>query len=93
MDTLERLSLLTYLLFHLGDLDSAVGETEEVYTVEVLQGDSAAAVVAQLEVVGLMEDGTLLRNYLQYRGLDTSIEAGGYELSGGMSVREIALKD
>lgn len=90
LDLVERFSLMAYLLFHLGDLDSAVGETNEVYKIEVTQGDSAAEVVAQLEVVGLLEDGTLLRNYLQYRGLDTSIEAGGYELSGGMSVREIA---
>jgi UPF0755 protein len=81
---------MAYLLYHLGDLDAAVGETEAIYTIEVFQGDSAAVVVAQLEVVGLLEDGTLLKNYLQYRGLDTSIEAGGYELSGGMSVREIA---
>jgi UPF0755 protein len=90
LDPIERVTLLAYLLYHLNDLDSPVSQSQEVFSLEVNQGDSAAAVVSKLESSGLIEDGTLLRNYLHYRGLDISIEAGGYVLTGDMSVREIA---
>jgi UPF0755 protein len=90
LDPIERVTLLAYLLYHLNDLDSPVGQSHEVFSLEVNQGDSAAAVVSRLESSGLVEDGTLLRNYLHYRGLDISIEAGGYVLTGEMTVREIA---
>jgi UPF0755 protein len=90
LDPIERVTLLAYLLYHLNDLDSPVSQSQEVFSLEVNQGDSAAAVVSKLESSGLVEDGTLLRNYLHYRGLDISIEAGGYVLTGDMTVREIA---
>jgi UPF0755 protein len=90
LDPVERTTLLAYLLYHLSDLDAPVSQSNETIEFEVNQGDSAAVVVAQLEALGLVKDGTLLRNYLHYRGLDTSIEAGGYALKGDMTVREIA---
>jgi len=90
LDPVERVTLLAYLLYHLNDLDSPVSQPNEIVELEVNQGDSAASVVSQLESSGLVRDGTLLRNYLHYRGLDISIEAGGYVLTGDMTVREIA---
>ena len=90
LDPIERITLLAYLLYHLNDLDAPVSQSQEVFSLEVNQGDSAAAVVSKLESSGMVEDGTLLRNYLHYRGLDISIEAGGYVLTGEMTVREIA---
>jgi len=90
LDPVERVTLLAYLLYHLNDLDSPVSQPNEIVELEVNQGDSAASVVSQLESSGLVKDGTLLRNYLHYRGLDISIEAGGYVLTGDMTVREIA---
>jgi UPF0755 protein len=90
LDPIEKATLLAYLLYHLTDLDSAVGYSQDIFELEVKQGDSAAAVVSKLEASGLVEDGTLLRNYLHYRGLDISIEAGGYVLTGDMTIREIA---
>jgi UPF0755 protein len=90
LESIEKYSLMAYLLFHLGDLDTPVGGAQQVVELDVLQGDSAAAVVSKLEASGLIQDGTLLRNYLRFRGLDTSIEAGGYLLTGDMSVKEIA---
>jgi UPF0755 protein len=90
LDPVERVTLLAYLLYHLNDLDSPVSQPNELIELEVNQGDSAAGVVSQLEDSGLVKDGTLLRNYLHYRGLDVSIEAGGYVLTGDMTVRDIA---
>jgi UPF0755 protein len=90
LDPVERVTLLAYLLYHLSDLDTPVSQSQAGITLEVNQGDSAAAVVSQLEASGLIRDGTLLKNYLHYRGLDISIEAGGYLLTGEMTIREIA---
>ncbi|OGO17944.1 MAG: hypothetical protein A2Z14_02990 [Chloroflexi bacterium RBG_16_48_8] len=90
LEPIERVTLVAYLLYHLRDLDSSVGDPQQAFELTINQGESAAAVVSQLEASGLVQDGTLLRNYLRYRGLDISIEAGGYLLTGDMTVREIA---
>jgi UPF0755 protein len=90
LEPVERVSLTGYLLLHLKDLNSPLSTPSQTVDLMVLQGDSAATVVAKLEASEFIRDGTLLRNYLRYRGLDTSIEAGGYILNGGMTVREVA---
>jgi UPF0755 protein len=90
LEPVERVTLLAYLLYHLNELDIPAGQSTEAITIEVNQGDSAAMVVSQLEALGLIRNGTLLRNYLHYRGMDVSIKAGGYVLSENMTVREIA---
>jgi UPF0755 protein len=90
LDPIQKASLAGYLLFNLGELDTPVGDPDLEVELEVQQGDSASIVVSRLETMGLLEEGTLLKNYLRYRGLDTSIEAGRYLLHGAMSVREVA---
>jgi UPF0755 protein len=90
LEPVERLSLTAYLLLHLNELNSPISNPTQVVELVVSQGDSAATVVADLEAGEFLQDGTLLRNYLRYRGLDTSIEAGGYLLHGAMTVREVA---
>jgi len=90
LEPVERISLTGYLLLHLKDLKTPLSDPSQVVELAVLQGESAATVVSKLESMDFIRDGTLLRNYLRYSGLDTSIEAGGYVLNGGMTVREIA---
>jgi len=90
LEPVERITLTGYLLIHFSDLNSPLSDSSQLAELTVLQGDSAATVVAQLEALNFIQDGTLLRNYLRYRGLDTSIEAGGYVLNGGMTIREVA---
>jgi UPF0755 protein len=60
----------------------------QTFTVEV--GESVDSVANHLQLVGLVRDAESFRSYLIYSGLDTSIQAGNYELSTAMSALDIA---
>jgi UPF0755 protein len=53
-------------------------------------GESTYQITNRLERQGLVADAELLRAFLVYSGLDTSVQAGEYSLSPGMSPVEIA---
>lgn len=65
-----------------------VNGAPQTFTIEV--GESVNSVASHLEAVGLVRDGEAFRSYLIYSGLDTSIQAGNYELSTAMSPLDIA---
>lgn len=84
-------SLLSgYLLVREQALDSPAGDEEASLTLEVREGETAAAVIKQLASAGVVHDELLLRSFLRYRGFDLGVEAGQYQLYGSMTVREIA---
>jgi UPF0755 protein len=58
------------------------------FTIEV--GESADSVAGHLEGIGLIRNADAFRSYLVYSGLDTSIQAGEYQLSTAMSALDIA---
>jgi UPF0755 protein len=82
--------LTAYLLLNKTALDRTAGDPEALIELEITEGESAGDVAARLEREGIVSNGTLLRNYLRYRGLDVGIEAGKYSLSGAMTIRQIA---
>jgi len=90
LNPLERTALSLYLLINEGRLDSPSGNPLVSYELEVLPGEPASAAVDRLHTAGVVSDGTLLQNYLRYRGLDVRVAAGLYRLQGSMTVREIA---
>ncbi len=53
-------------------------------------GESVNSVAVNLEALGFIRDAEAFRTYLIYSGLDTSIQAGEYRLSAGMSPIQIA---
>lgn len=57
---------------------------------QVQQGESINSISERLATSGLIGQAGLLRDYLVYTGLDTSIQAGTYRLSPAMSVIDIA---
>lgn len=61
--------------------------TEIPFRVEV--GETAIAIGNRLLELGLIDDVTLFRRFLQYNGLDASLEAGDYVLRRNMSMHEI----
>jgi UPF0755 protein len=61
---------------------------EQTFTIEI--GESVTSVANHLEGVGLIRDAESFRSYLIYSGLDTSIQAGDYQLSTAMSAMDIA---
>ena len=62
--------------------------TEQTFRIEV--GESVNSVANHLEGVGLIREADSFRSYLIYSGLDTSIQAGEYQLSTAMSALDIA---
>ena len=62
--------------------------TEQTFTIEV--GESVDSLSNHLQGVGLIRDAESFRSYLIYSGLDTSIQAGQYQLSTAMSAMDIA---
>jgi UPF0755 protein len=90
LNPLEQTALSLYLLINERRLDSPAGNPLVSYELEVIPGEPASAAVDRLQTAGVVSDGTLLKNYLRYRGLDVRVAAGLYRLQGGMTVREIA---
>jgi len=86
----ERVQYSALLLWYDGllthPLDAA--GTEQSFTIEV--GEPVDSVANHLEGVGLIRDAGGFRTYLIYSGLDTSMQAGDYQLSTAMSIVDIA---
>lgn len=53
-------------------------------------GESVNSIALRLEQAGLVADAQLFRYYLIYSGIDTSIQAGKYQLSAANTAVEIA---
>lgn len=86
----ERLALSVYLLTFQDQLSGPAGNPAVGIEIEVEEGETAGGVVDRLERVDIVADGRLLLNFLRYRGLDRGIQAGRYQLSGEMSIIQLA---
>ena len=86
----ERVQYSALLLWYEGLLTQPldVNGAQQTFTIEI--GESVDSVANHLEAVGLIRDAESFRSYLIYSGLDTSIQAGEYELSTAMSALDIA---
>lgn len=90
LDTTERATLAAYLLTQAPALNSPAGDPDAKLDLLVESGASAQSVIDQLVDAEVLDNGSLLRNYMRYRGLDIGIQAGSYEVSGAMTVKELA---
>ena len=86
----QRVQYSALLLWYNGLLTqpSDLRGAEQPFTIEV--GESANSIASQLQSAGLIRDAEAFRSYLIYSGLDTSIQAGEYQLSTAMSALDIA---
>jgi UPF0755 protein len=86
----QRVQYSALLLWYDGLLTQPldVNGAPQTFTIEI--GESVDSVANHLEAVGLIRDAEAFRSYLIYSGLDTSIQAGNYELSTAMSALDIA---
>ncbi len=88
----QRVEYSALLLWYDGLLTqpSSSSGTEQPFTIQI--GESADSVSIHLQSAGLIRDAEAFRSYLIYSGLDTSIQAGEYQLSTAMSPLDIAHK-
>lgn len=87
---MERALVSSYLLLRLDALNSPAGHPSASVELQVDPGVAASAVAVQLSEAGVLADQGLFLQYLRYRGLDRSIEAGRYLITGDMTIPEIA---
>lgn len=90
LSLLQRVQYSALLLWYDGLLTQPldVNGAPQTFTIEI--GESADSVANRLQAIGLIRDADAFRSYLIYAGLDTSIQAGEYELSTAMSAMDIA---
>jgi len=86
----QRVQYSALLLWYDGLLTEPLDRSgaEQPFTIQM--GESVDAVANHLESVGLIRDAESFRTYLVYSGLDTTIQAGEYQLSTAMSALDVA---
>jgi UPF0755 protein len=90
LETVPRGALAAYLMLRRDALDQPAGDTGEPIDFEVTSGESASAVLQRMHSLGIVNEPFLLQAYLRYLGADRAIQAGHYNLSGGMTLRDLA---
>jgi UPF0755 protein len=71
-------------------LSSPVSKGGGVVEFTVSPGESPQRVAVRLKDQGIIRDPLTFRLFLQWRGLDTQIQAGKFQLSSSMSAQEVA---
>ena len=66
------------------------GGPEQTFTVQ--QDEPVSSIANNLQEAGLISDASILRDYLIFTGLDSTIQAGDYQFSPAMSIVDIAHK-
>lgn len=86
----ERLLWGTVLLMRQDALLKPANPAAGELSFKINAGESAGSILGRLEQAGLVTDVAALRVYLQFRGWDTSLQAGTYSLSAAMPPVAIA---
>ncbi len=90
LEPLPRSALAAYLMLRRDALDKPAGAAGEPIDFEVTPGESASAILQRMQSLGIVTEPFLLRAYLRYLGIDRAIQAGHYDLSGSMTLRDLA---
>jgi UPF0755 protein len=78
------------LLLNKNDLTSPFDPSSEKQPFQIDSGESPISIADRLQRLGLIKNPNAFLNYLRYSGLDKSIQAGQYSLSGSLTPMEIA---
>lgn len=90
LDLFERAYLSARLLMQVEQLKKPANAHGDQAVFQVQLGESTYQVTENLQGQGLIASASALRDYLVYTGLDTTVQAGEYSLSPGMTAVEIA---
>jgi len=92
LSLVQRIQYSAQLLWYDGLLTSPVSTFAEEQPFPIDIGESVSMIAIHLQEAGLIRDAEAFRAYLIYSGLDTTIQAGSYQLSSTMSAIDIAHK-
>jgi UPF0755 protein len=90
LNTWQRVRLSAYLLWQAEELTSPANPYAEAVPFQIGLGEAVPSIAARLKEAGIFINPDPFISYLQYTGLDTTIQAGAYELSAAMTPVEIA---
>jgi UPF0755 protein len=86
----QRLRLSAELLWQKEALTTPADLAGSPRAFSVAWGETPAAIAARLEYEGLIRSPRIFISFLQYTGMDTTLQAGEYTLSPAMTSLEIA---
>jgi UPF0755 protein len=87
---LEQLYLQLYIDSRTEALETPAGTDPTPMEFTIQPGASVAEIAGNLKAKKLISDAELFRRYVQYKGIDASLQAGTYRLNPTMTVPEIA---
>ncbi|MCJ7660302.1 MAG: endolytic transglycosylase MltG [Anaerolineales bacterium] len=90
LTTSQRVRLSAYLLWRAEELTSPINPNGIAIPFQIGLGEPLPTIAARLKDDSIIKDPDLFISYLQYTGLDTTIQAGDYELSAAMTPVEVA---
>jgi UPF0755 protein len=90
LDFLERTYLSTLLILNKNEMATSLDPNGVSQTFNVALGEPTISIVQRLKDEGLIQSEDAFRRYLVYSGMDTSIQAGEYNISPSMTGLEIA---
>jgi len=88
---LEGFALSLLLQIRAEDINTPLSSASTPISFSIEPGESTPVIAARLQAMGLISDSQLFRRFLHYNGLDTSLEAGHYDLRANMTMKEIGL--
>lgn len=86
----EDLAIGAYLDSKAAELEQPAGTNDEPVTFVIEPGETVEGIAGRLEAAGLVSDAELFRRYVQYHGLDVTIEAGEFTLRQTMTIPQVA---
>jgi UPF0755 protein len=86
----QHLYLSTVILLHTKEMTEPLNPAASEVELTIDQGESVASITQKLKEAGLIPNPGVFSNYLQYKGLDTSLKAGTYQLSPALAPVEVA---
>ena len=90
LDLIDKYYLSARLLLQAGDLNTSAVQEPVLVPFQIALNEPTAQVIERLNALGLVKNTQAFSDYLQYSGLDTTLQAGEYTLSPALSPVEIA---
>jgi UPF0755 protein len=90
LSTADKLQYSALMLWHDGLITKPVNPMGSEQSFKIESGETVGEISNRLQIAGLIPSASAFRDYLVYRGLDTTIQSGDFLISPQMSALAIA---